>query len=225
QNGSDVIALFAVYQTNPQGIMVHADRKMKMIGDVFQQSGTLAMQSGLPYAEFLRKKYPNSKVKIVPYAGGISSFLADPQFSQQCFVTSEPLAAKKAGKNPQTFLIAEAGYNPYTTVVVTRESFWKSNPGIVKKLTQAVRQGWQSYLHNPDKTNLKMQALNPSMDLETFKDSAEAQLKLIKTAKGETLGEMTEARWQELINQLLDLKVLKKEVSAKSVFIPFTKGE
>src|SRR5215218_9439844 len=42
--GNDVVALFAVYQTNPQGIMAHASRGFKEIGDVFKSPGTLAMQ-------------------------------------------------------------------------------------------------------------------------------------------------------------------------------------
>src|SRR5690606_27248462 len=59
ERGSDVIALYAVYQTSPQGIMVHKKRGFKKREDVFANTGTLAMQAGLPYAEFLKKKYSN----------------------------------------------------------------------------------------------------------------------------------------------------------------------
>src|SRR5580692_10643594 len=41
--GNDVVALFAVFQNNPQGIMVHASRKLKDLRDVFK-SGTVALQ-------------------------------------------------------------------------------------------------------------------------------------------------------------------------------------
>src|SRR5713101_6332308 len=34
--GNDVVALFAVFQNNPQGIMVHASRKLTSLGDVFK---------------------------------------------------------------------------------------------------------------------------------------------------------------------------------------------
>src|SRR5881275_2553714 len=47
--GNDVVALFAAFQNNPQGIMAHASRKLESIGDVLK-GGTLAIQSGLPYA-------------------------------------------------------------------------------------------------------------------------------------------------------------------------------
>ena len=46
--GNDVVALFAVFQNNPQGIMVHASRKLKNLGDLLKSGGTLALQRGSP---------------------------------------------------------------------------------------------------------------------------------------------------------------------------------
>jgi NitT/TauT family transport system substrate-binding protein len=142
--GADVVALFATYQTNPQGIMTHASRGFKDIGDVFKGGGTLAMQRGLPYAEFLVNKYGENGVKIVPYAGGIGIFLKDKQFSQQCFVTSEPILARKSGAEEKTFLVADAGYNPYTTVVVTRGSYLRQHEHETYQMTLAVTDGWRA---------------------------------------------------------------------------------
>src|SRR5256714_11094745 len=81
--GADVTAIFATYQTCPQGIMVHASRGLKDIADVFQ-SGTLAMEVGLPYAKFLERKYGFGKIKRIAYDGGFANFLADRDFAQQC---------------------------------------------------------------------------------------------------------------------------------------------
>ena len=109
-NGADVVALFATFQTNPQGLMTHASRGLKSIVDVFASEGTVAMQRGLPYASFLEKKFGFDRVKIVPSPGGdLSAFRNDSNFSQQCFVTSEPIAAKKAGLDVRAFLVADAG--------------------------------------------------------------------------------------------------------------------
>ncbi len=43
-------------------------------------------------------------------------------------MTSEPIAAKKKGSDPQVFLIADEGFNPYVGVVITSRSFAKENP-------------------------------------------------------------------------------------------------
>jgi NitT/TauT family transport system substrate-binding protein len=221
-NGADIVALFAVYQTNPQGLMTHASRGLKSIGDAFSTPGTVAMQRGLPYASYLEKKFGFDKVKIVPSPGGdLSAFRGDPNFTMQCFVTSEPLAAKKAGLDPQTFLIAEAGYNPYTTVLVTRGDYLKTNSGVVQSVVAAVRDGWRMYLDDPTKTNTAMQQLNPSMDAQTFIDSATAQKPLIETSGTAKLGlgAMTMQRWQMLILQLIDLKVIQTGPPAGECFV------
>ena len=226
-NGGDVVALFAVYQTNPQGLMTHAKRGFKSIGDVFNNPGTVAMQRGLPYASFLEKKFGFDKVKIVPSPGGdLSAFRNDPNFTQQCFVTSEPLAAKTAGLDVQTFLVAEAGYNPYTTVLVTRGDYRQKNPQVVASMLAAVRDGWRAYLDDPSKTNATMQQLNPSMDAETFTAAAGAQRPLIETdeTKQSGLGVMTLPRWETLCTQLVDLKVVDKAPPAAACFVSDSTG-
>ncbi len=221
-NGNRLVGLFAVYQTNPQGIMTRASRGFKTIADIFTHPGTLAMERGLPYSDFLQKKFGFDKLKIVPSPfGDLSLYRTDPDYAMQCFVTSEPLAARRIGIEPQTFLIAEAGYNPYTTVLATSEDFLKASPAIVKAMVDAVRQGWQSYLADPTATNEQMAKLNPTMDAQTFLDSAEAQIPLIETdeTKRLGLGAMTLERWQTLVGQLNDLKAIAKPVAAEECFV------
>ena len=202
--------------------MTHAKRGFKSIGDVFTNAGTVAMQRGLPYASFLEKTFGFDQVKIVPSPGGdLSAFRNDPNFSMQCFVTSEPIAAKKAGLDVQTLLVADAGYNPYTTVLVTRGDFRQTNPQVVQSMIAAVRDGWRAYLDDPSKTNATMQQLNPNMDAETFGAAAEAQPPLIETdeAKKSGLGVMTLARWETLCTQLVELKVVDKAPPAAECFV------
>jgi len=218
--GADVIALFAVYQTNPQGIMVHKSRGLKEIADVFKGPTTLAVEPGLPYVNFLKHKYDFSKVKLVAYDGGIGTFVADPNFAQQCFVTSEPIAAKKLGSDPQVFLVADAGYNPYTAVVITTGKRIKDRPDEIKRTVEALQEGWRAYLDDPKPANAAMRKLNPDMDAATFAAAADAQEPLIETeeTKKNGLGSMTKQRWQTLIQQLVDLKVVKNPPSAEECF-------
>jgi NitT/TauT family transport system substrate-binding protein len=210
QQQADVVAIFAVYQTCPQGIMVHASRGLKDLAGLWQAGGTLAVEPGLPYVNFLKKKYGDGKLNFVAYDGGPASFLHDANFSQQCFITSEPIAAKKAGSDPQVFLISEAGYNPYTTVIITRGDYIKAHLDQVKAMTAALREGWTAYLADPSKANDAMGKLNGDMDAETFAAAAAAQKPLIETdeTKANGLGTMTLKRWQELADQLKDLGVI-----------------
>ena len=202
--GNDVVALFAVFQDNPQGIMAHASRKLQGIEDVMK-GGTLAIQKGLPYARLLEKKYGFAKVNVVPSPGGdITAFLADPNFAQQCFIMSEPLTARRKGADVVVFPVSEIGYNPYTTVLATSGDYFRKNVRVAAVMTMAARAGWRAYLDDPKPTNQHMNQLNPSMAADSFTEVAEAQKPLIDKPLA-ALGSMTKERWATLIQQLKDL--------------------
>jgi NitT/TauT family transport system substrate-binding protein len=219
--GADIVALFTTYQTCPQGIMVHQDRGLTSIDQVFQ-GGTLAIEKGLAYASYLEKKYGFDKVKLVPYDGGIATFLADKQYAQQCFIFSEPIAARRQGASPQVFLVADAGYNPYTAVLIARGDYVRANPERVEGVIRALRAGWQAYLEDPEPANKVMGQLNRTMDAQTFTEAAKAQEPLVlpEGMPAEKIGTMTLDRWQELIKQLRELGVLDKDVDPAACFRP-----
>jgi NitT/TauT family transport system substrate-binding protein len=219
RGAKNIVALFATYQTVPQGIMTHAERGFTSIADVMHGDGLLLWQSGLAYAQYFKKHYAPIKVTTAPYLGGIGNFQNDAKISQQCFVTSEPLAAKKAGINVKTFMVAESGYNPYTTVLATTHENLQKNPDEVQKIVESVRVGWSAYLKNPEPTNAKMAQLNKAMDLPTFLASAQAQKPLIETKDGAKLGSMTLQRWQTLVAQLHEINMIKTAVPADQLFV------
>jgi NitT/TauT family transport system substrate-binding protein len=217
--GTDVVAVFASFQTSPQGIMTHSERGFTTLGDVFH-GGTLAIETGLPYAAFLKKKFTWEGVKVVPYDGGVARFLTDPTFAQQCFVTSEPLAAKRKGTTPKVFLVADAGYNPYATVIVTSRKLLREKPALVRAFAQASQAGWRRYVDDPAATNATLTRLNPSMDAASMNDAALAQKPLVETAatKAHGLGSMERARWDILADQLLDLKLIDAKPPVDELF-------
>jgi len=218
--GVDVIPVFATFQISPLGIMVHASRGAKGISDVLS-SGTLAIEPGAPYAVFLKKKYGFDKARIVPYDGGVARFLLDKDFAQQCFVTSEPIAAKQKGSDPQAFLVADEGYTPYATLVITRRALWNEKPDEVRAFVRAAREGWRAYLDDPGATNALMAKLNPTMDVETLAAVSAAQKPLIETAETgrDHLGKMTSERWEKLGKQLVELGILKEAPPLSSYLV------
>jgi NitT/TauT family transport system substrate-binding protein len=219
--GTDLVAVFATYQTNPQGIMVHAARGLHSIAELFAAGGTLAAEPGLPYVRYLERKYPGSSLRIVPYSYSIAPFLADPQLAQQVFVTSEPIAARRLGADPQVFLIAETGYDPYAAVVVARRERLRREPVPIEAFVDALREGWRAYLRDPGPANRRMGALNPEMDAETFRQAAEVQKPLIETEATQRsgLGSMTRERWAELITQLHELDLVHGALDPDTCFV------
>lgn len=219
RGAKNIVALFATYQTNPQAIMTHAERNFTSIADIMHGDGLLLWQSGLAYAQFFKKHYAPIKVTTAPYLGGIGNFQQDRKISQQCFVTSEPLAAEKAGIKIKTFMVADSGYNPYTTVLATTREHLQKNPEQVAHIVASVRAGWNAYLQDPSSTNAKMAQFNKAMDLPTFLASAQAQKPLIATPADSKLGSMTAQRWQTLVEQLREIKMIKTAVPVDQLFV------
>ena len=218
RGSADLVALFASYQTNPQCIMVHAERNYKSLSELFNdETALLLWQSGLAYAQFLRRRASAWAVKTAPFTGGIAALQHDPAVAQQCFIAAEPVAAKHAGISIKVFRVADEGYNPYTTVLATKRSRLEAHPDEVRAMVGAVREGWQRYLKNPDETNQYMQTINRFMDKDTFRSSALAQKELVANPAG-PLGQMTDARWASLVRQLKDLGLIKVESKAVDLF-------
>ena len=218
--GNDVVALFATFQDTPQGIMVHAERNLASIEEVFEE-GTVALQKGLPYARLLEKQFGFDHVKIVPSPGGdITAFLADPLFAQQCFIMSEPLQARHMGAKVTVFPVADTGYNPYTTVLAASGAYIRDNVGTVESVVAAVRDGWRAYLTDPKPTNDKMHKLNPSMDDATFAEVSSEQKPFIEneTTANSGVGGMTRERWEKLIGQLHGLGDIPEAISPDDCF-------
>src|SRR6185295_6469013 len=88
--GNDVVALFAVFQNNPQGIMVHASRKLTSLADLLKSGATLALQRGLPYAtvlvtsgDSLRQNPDRAKAMVAAVREGWRAYLDDPKPTNQ----------------------------------------------------------------------------------------------------------------------------------------------
>jgi NitT/TauT family transport system substrate-binding protein len=219
--GSDVVAVFATYQTSPQGLMTHAARGVHSLEDLLRAGGTLAVEPGLPYVKFLERRYGFGALQVVPYTYSIAPFLQDRELAQQVFVTSEPIAARRAGADPVVFLVADSGYDPYTAVVIARGARVREQPAQIAALVAALREGWRAYLDDPSAANAEMGRKNPEMDAESFRLAAEAQRPLIETRDaGRPLGSMTRERWATLADQLQGLGLIEKPVDPDACFVP-----
>lgn len=218
--GTDVVAVFATYQTNPQGLMVHAARGLATLADVFAAGGTLAVEPGVAYLKYLQKHYDLSRMRIVPYGYSIAPFLADPTMAQQVFVTAEPIAARRQGADPKVFLIAESGFDPYAGVVITSGARARDDRARVADLVAALREGWRGYLDDPGPADAVMGRQNREMDAETFRLASEAQKPLVQDdfTRQHGLGAMALARWTELGAQLLELGLIDRPAQPEACF-------
>ena len=66
----------------------------------------------------------------------------------QGYVTSEPFAVEKAAKfKPGVILLADYGFNTYSTLIETRRDLIDKKPDLVQRFVDASIVGWYNYLY------------------------------------------------------------------------------
>lgn len=216
--GADVVAVFATYQKHPACIMMHRKRGVTDLSEL--KGGTLALEDGIPFAQWLGKKYGFEGVTRVPYTGGVAAFLLDENYAQQGYLTSEPILAKKQGADPVCLMVAETGYNPYANVVITSGAEIRDHADVVKRFVASTQAGWDAYLVDGTRANAKIASLNTAVDAAALQEMWDAQRMLVQGGAAEHggVGVMEEARWSELAAQLLEIGALAAPADAKAAF-------
>lgn len=201
-----VVALFAALQRSPRCVMVHAASGIDRLDEL--RGVTLAMSIREPFAHFLRARFALDGVKVVPYSGSVAPFLADPGLASQAYVFSEPLIAAAKGGDPRCLLVADAGFDPYASLLVTSEAMIARDPGLVTRMVRACQRGWESYLRDPAPANRRIAERNPDMDPALLEGGARALQPLCRPAEGAPIGSMSDARWRALAAQMVEIGVI-----------------
>ena len=218
-NGLPLVAVAATMQHDPQAIMVHLDSPVHDFKDL--EGHAVAAQTGAVWLKYVISKYNLRDVRQIPSTLSIASFLADPNYVQQIFITSEPFFAKQAGAEVRTFLISSSGYDPYRVQFTTR-AFVAQHPEIVAKFIRASIRGWQQYLSDPGPTDallLKLNpALNPAQEAYTAQALRDGGFITGSDATGAQIGRMTADRWTAGYEQLKSLGILEGPLDPASAY-------
>jgi len=220
EQGGDLVALFAVYQGNPMGVMVHAASPYGTLGQLWESNATVAMEQGLAEFAWLSKAYAGGKLRMVPWGGNLAQFASDPSLACQCFITAEPVSMELQGVKTRVFRIGESGFDPYNAIVATSRGYYEKNRATCVAMVRACAAGWRAYLDDAGPANVAMSALNPGMSKEAMDRAAVVQRNLIETdeTKRVGLGGMRLPRWEETVKQLVEIGRVKKPPSAEALF-------
>ncbi|MGA8309889.1 MAG: ABC transporter substrate-binding protein [Terriglobales bacterium] len=210
-DGQPLIVVAATMQRDPQGIMLHKDSPVHSFADL--NGHTVSIKPGYTWFAFLVKRYHLNDIREIPATMSVANFVADPQYIQQAFATSEPFFARQAGIETRVLLISDAGYNPYRVMFTTRD-FLRQHPEIVAGFVRASLKGWRDYLNDPTAAHTMIAKLNPALNAEwmqfTWEALRDGRFVTGDDPGGTQLGQMTSERWSTMYKQLYDLKVIDK---------------
>lgn len=217
--GIPLVMVGALMQRDPQAIMFHEESGIRGFKDL--DGRNIMAVPGAGWIALTEKKY-GIKVSVTPLDFGLSRFLADKKFVQQCFITNEPFYVRQHGAKPATLLLSETGFSPYR-VWFTSRGFTEKNPEAVRAFTSASIRGWQDYISG-DRTEADalIGSLNKQMvpDFIAYSVGAMLEHRLVTgdPAQGERAGRIDPERIAAQIAQLTSIGVLGKTLTVDDVF-------
>jgi NitT/TauT family transport system substrate-binding protein len=142
----------------------------------------------------------------------------------QGYVTSEPYAIEKQGKfKPKVFLLADHGFNSYSTLIETRREVVEKKPGLVQRFVDASIIGWYNYLYGDNSTaNALIRKHNPEMTDELLAYSVARMKEYGIVDSGDSLtlgiGAMTDARMINFFDKMVRAGVVKSNVDFRKSY-------
>jgi NitT/TauT family transport system substrate-binding protein len=218
--GLALVAVAATMQHDPQGIMVRKDSPVRTFGDLNGRSVAIKVGEST-WFEFISKRYQLNNVHVIPAMMNVANFVADPNYIQQAFATSEPYFAHQAGVETRVLLVSDAGYSPYRVMYTTRD-FLQQHPDLIGKFVRASVKGWKDYLNDPAAAHAMIAKLNPALNPEwmqfTWQQLRDGHFVSGNDPSGALVGQMDPKRWSTMYDQLVDLKVLDKPLDPTTAY-------
>src|ERR1700716_1795545 len=167
-NNVPVVTVAAIFQKDPQVFLTHPELKITKLEELKPLTLFVSKEGISSYFQWLKYEYGFSEEKVRPYTFNPQPFIVDKQSAMQGYVTSEPFAVEKsAGFKPGIILLADYGFNTYSTLIETRIELIDKKPDLVQRFVDASIIGWCNYLYGDNAPgNALIKKLNPEMSDE-----------------------------------------------------------
>lgn len=207
QNEIPMITVAAIFQKEPQVLLAHPDQGINGFEDLGDKTVIISKDGELTYWNWLKEVYGLADEQIKPYTFNPAPFLADTNAVQQGYITSEPFAIEQQGGfKPEILVMADAGYDTYSTTIVTSQALVDDNADLVQRFVNASIEGWYGYLYGDQtKANELIKQDNPDMTDAQIAYSTNAMKEFGIVDSGDALelgiGAMSDARWESFFSK------------------------
>jgi NitT/TauT family transport system substrate-binding protein len=222
------IAVAAMFQKEPQVLMAHPGQGVESFVDLKKLTLFISREGVASYFQWLKAEFGFSEAQVKPYTSNPQPFLADKRSAMQGYVTSEPYAIEtQAGFKPKVFLIADQGFNSYSTLIETRRELVEKRPELVQRFVDASILGWANYLYGDNRAAnalIKRQNLEMTDGLLAYALATMKQHGIVDS--GATLalgiGAMTDSRMKDFFEKMVRAGVVKASLPfARSYTLQF----
>ncbi len=223
-NNVPVVTVAAIFQKDPQVLLTHPESKITKLDELKPLTLFVSKEGISSYFQWLKSEYGFSEDKVRPYTFNPQPFLADKHSAMQGYVTSEPYAIEKsAGFEPGIILLADYGFNTYSTLVETRRDLIDKKPDLVQRFVSASMIGWYNYLYGDNAAaNAMIRKLNPEMTDELIAYSIARMKEYGIVDSGEALrdgiGAMNDARMASFFDKMVRAHVVRADIDYRKSY-------
>jgi NitT/TauT family transport system substrate-binding protein len=198
-----MVAVAAFFQKDPSVLIAHPGVGNDSLAALKGKPIMIGADTRVGWWLFLKAKFGYGDGQIRPYNFNMTPFLADKTAVQQGYLTSEPfLIQKQGGVKPVVFLLADAGYTSYGSIIEVSQKLIDTKPDLVQRFVNASIEGWYGFLYgdpspayaaikkdNPEQSDDLLKYAHDTMKAQGVVDSGDS------TKLG--IGAMSDARWQD----------------------------
>jgi NitT/TauT family transport system substrate-binding protein len=223
-NNVPVVTVAAIFQKDPQVLLTHPESNITKLEELKPLTLFVSKEGISSYFQWLKSEYGFSEEKVRPYTFNPQPFIADKQSAMQGYVTSEPFAIEKAAKfKPGIILLADYGFNTYSTLIETRRDLTDKKPDLVQRFVDASIIGWYHYLYGDNAPgNALIKKLNPEMTDELLAYSLARMKQYGIVDSGDTLrdgiGAMSDERAASFFDKMLRAGVVRPNIDFRKAY-------
>jgi len=224
QNKVPVVAVASIFQKDPQVFLTHPEAKITKLEELKPLMLFVSKEGITSYYQWLKSEYGFSEKNVRPYTFNAQPFIASPQSAMQGYVTSEPFAVEKAaGFKPGVILLADYGFNTYSTLIETRQELIEKKPDLVQRFVDASIVGWYNYLYGDNAAaNAMIKKLNPEMTDDLLNYSVAKMKEFGIVDSGDSLkngiGAMSDERVTSFFEKMVKAGIVKPDLDYRKSY-------
>jgi NitT/TauT family transport system substrate-binding protein len=212
------LAVAAIFQKDPQVLIAHPDQGIATFEDLKKLTLFVSKEGVASYFQWMKQDFGFREQQVRPYTFNPQPFLADKRSAMQGYVTSEPYAIEtQGGFKPKVFLLADHGFDSYSTLIETRRELAEKKSDLVQRFVDASIIGWYNYLYGDNTAaNARIRRDNPEMDDARIAYSIAKMKEYGIVDSGDTLklgiGAMTDARLKSFFDKMARAGVVRANI-------------
>lgn len=218
RNDIPTTVVAAFFQKDPQALMAHAGQYEDFEALTEAPTVLISKDGQFSFWQWLTDEKGFRDDQLRPYGFNLAQFLGEEEMVQQAYATAEPVYAAAQGAEADVFLLADQGWNTYSTTIETRAELVENDPDLVQRFLNASIEGWYNFLYG-DRTAAyeAIMAANPDMTVEKLEKEMAQFEKLDIIDSGNALEKGIGAMSEERIESFHDLAVSAGIIEAGEV--------